>query len=401
MEDKILFTSESVGEGHPDKLCDEVADAILDECVRQDPKSRVAIECFAPNVTRFIIGGEVTTTAKIDYQKIARTVFKKVGYDSKELGFDGPNADIEIYVKEQSPDIAQGVDKACDKEELGAGDQGIMFGYATDETSNYMPLALDIANDLLRQATKLRHERNLDWERPDMKSQVTIDYTKNTPSINTILMSIQHNSKISHDRIVKEVRNNIINPILNKYKDKYDIDVDNMTILINPTGKFVIGGPAGDTGLTGRKIVVDSYGGACPIGGGAFSGKDATKVDRSASYLARYIAKNIVAAGLCRKALVELSYAIGMAEPVSISLNTYGTSIVNERQILDALINGHIFEYTPSSIIKNFSMRNPIGWRYQDLAVYGHFGRIDIDTPWEHTDKTNQLLKYVRLKAED
>ena len=383
---KHLFSSESVSIGHPDKICDQISDAILDAALQSDPLSRVAVETLATR-NRIIISGEVTTKAKIDYKKIIRDVVKDIGYDSKEKGLDYKSLEIETYIDEQSSDIAKGVNSSSDKNDIGAGDQGIMFGYATKESENYMPLPISIAHKLVRVATNLRKEGKLDFALPDMKSQVTIDYTDKKEKINTVVMSIQHVKDIKIEELRNRIKKEVIFPVVKSFgfnDDKFDI-------YINPTGSFTIGGPQGDTGLTGRKIIVDTYGGSAPHGGGAFSGKDPTKVDRSAAYYARYVARNIVSSGLASKALVQLCYAIGVSEPISINLETFNTEKVDKNKILDALINGKIFDYTPSGIISAFNLTKP-SFRYKDLACYGHFGRPDLDLPWEKDDKV-ELLK--------
>lgn len=386
---KNLFTSESVSEGHPDKVCDRISDAILDACLEQDEMSRTAVETLATR-NRIVISGEVTTKAKIDYEKIARDVVRQIGYTSPEIGIGADDMAVECYIRSQSPDIAQGVDNSMDCHSIGAGDQGIMFGYATDETENYMPLPLVMAHKLVRYATALRKEGKLDFARPDMKSQVTVDYTdSNQPKINAVVMSVQHNEDIDIEDLRTIVKEKVILPVVESFGFPLDKDVQ---FFINPTGKFVIGGPLGDTGLTGRKIIVDTYGGSAPHGGGAFSGKDPTKVDRSAAYAARYAAKNIVAAGLCGRCLIQLSYAIGVSEPVSINLETYGTEKVSKDKILKALIEGHVFDFTPYGIIEKFSLRKPT-FRYQDLAAYGHFGRPDLNLPFEKLDKVEELRR--------
>lgn len=387
-EAKKLFTSESVSEGHPDKVCDRISDAILDAALAVDPNSRTAVETMATR-ERIIISGEVTTKAQLDYEKIARDVVRSIGYTSPELGIGCDTMAVDVYIRTQSPDIAQGVDNSSDHHSIGAGDQGIMFGYATDETENYMPLPLVLAHKLVRKATELRKSGELSFARPDMKSQVTIDYTEKTPSLNAIVFSCQHNPDVSLETIREELLNKVIYPSI----DSFHLDRSHTReYYINPTGKFVIGGPLGDTGLTGRKIIVDTYGGSAPHGGGAFSGKDPTKVDRSAAYAARYAAKNIVAAGLAKRCLIQLSYAIGVSEPVSISLETYGTETVPVDKILDALIEKNIFDFTPLGIIEGFSLRKP-SFRYQDLSAYGHFGRPDLDLPWEKLDKVEDLKR--------
>ncbi len=385
---KNLFTSESVSEGHPDKVCDRISDAILDAALKEDEFSRTAVETLATR-DRVVISGEVTTKAKLDYEKIARDVVREIGYTSPELGIGADDMAVEVYIREQSPDIAQGVDDSFDSHSIGAGDQGIMFGYATDETENYMPLPLVMSHKLVRYATNLRKSGKLDFARPDMKSQVTVDYTdEKNPKINAIVMSVQHDENIDIQDLRNIIKEKVILPVVESFGFPLD---ENAQFFINPTGKFVIGGPLGDTGLTGRKIIVDTYGGSAPHGGGAFSGKDPTKVDRSAAYAARYAAKNVVAAGLCHRCLIQLSYAIGVSEPVSISLETYGTETVAKDKILKALVEGNVFDFTPYGIISHFSLRKP-SFRYQDLSAYGHFGRPDLDLPFEKLDKV-ELLK--------
>lgn len=385
-----LFTSESVSEGHPDKVCDRISDAILDAALKEDEFSRTAVETMATR-DKIIISGEVTTKAHLDYEKIARDVVRKIGYTSPEIGIGADDMSVEVYIRTQSPDIAQGVDNSFDSHSIGAGDQGIMFGYATSETENYMPLPIVMAHKLVRYATALRKEGELDFARPDMKSQVTVDYTdEKNPKINAIVMSVQHNEDIKIEVLRKQVMDKVILPVVKSFGFPLD---DNAQFFINPTGKFVIGGPLGDTGLTGRKIIVDTYGGSAPHGGGAFSGKDPTKVDRSAAYAARYAAKNIVAAGLCDRCMIQLSYAIGVSEPVSISLETYGTEKVDKDKILSALVEGNIFDFTPSGIIEHFHLRKP-SFLYENLASYGHFGRPDLDLPFEKLDKVEALKKY-------
>ena len=380
-KERILFTSESVSEGHPDKLCDQISDAILDACLEQDPCSRVACECFA-TTDLLVIGGEITTKAKVDYEKIARDVMVKIGYTSAELGIDGYNCQILNRINTQSPDIAQGVDRGS-VEEQGAGDQGIMFGYASIESENYMPLPIVIAHKLVRYASLLRHQGKFKGARPDMKSQVTIDYTDETPRIDTILMSVQHDEDVNMD----EFRDFIHHEIMQVVARSFSLN-DDFKYLINPTGRFVTGGPLGDTGLTGRKIIVDTYGGAAKSGGGAFSGKDPSKVDRSATYAARYVAKNLVAAGVAEKMEVQVSYAIGVAKPISVSVDTFGTEKINKLEILKII--DEVFDLRPGCIIRDFSMTKP-SFKYQDLASYGHFGRPDLDCPWEKLDKVEEI----------
>ena len=381
MKEKILFTSESVSEGHPDKLCDQISDAILDAVLLQDPSAHVACECFT--TTDFVlIGGEITTTAVVDYEKVARNVLLKVGYVKKEYGIDGNTCTIVNKIHTQSPDIAQGVNKIT-LEEQGAGDQGIMFGYACTETDNFMPLPIVMAHKLVRVATNLRKEGKFLGARPDMKSQVTIDYTEATPRIDTILMSCQHDEDVNMDAFKAYIKEEIMKPVARSFNMNEDFKV-----LINPTGRFVIGGPDGDTGLTGRKIIVDTYGGSARAGGGCFSGKDPSKVDRSATYAARYVAKNLVAAGLADKLEVQLSYAIGVAEPISISIETFGTEKIDIERILS--ITHKVFDLRPGKIIEKFSMKRP-SYKYEDLASYGHFGRPDLDCPWEYLDKVEEI----------
>ena len=387
MEKKNLFTSESVSEGHPDKVCDQIADAILDECLKQDPNSRVACEVFV-TTNYCLIGGEITSNAVVNYEQVARDVISEVGYDNDELGFNGRTCQIDIKIKKQSPDIAQGVD-ATKPEDVGAGDQGIMFGYATNENEGYMPLPIVIAHKLVRVASLMRKDGDFPYARPDMKSQVTIDYTDpKNPRIVTVLMSIQHEPDIDLNKFYKFVREYIIHPVVASFglNDDYEI-------LINPTGKFVIGGPAGDTGVTGRKIIVDTYGGAGHHGGGAFSGKDPTKVDRSASYIVRYIAKNLVAAGLMDRCEIQLAYAIGRSEPVSVHVDQFGTGKLSDDKVVEIICQ--VFDLRPGMIIKNFSLTNPT-FEYHKLSNYGHFGRPDLDLPWEKLDKVEEIRNLIK-----
>lgn len=387
MEEKILFTSESVSEGHPDKLCDQVSDAILEEVLKQDPNAFVACECFATTDT-LIIGGEITSSkASVDYDKIARDVIKDIGYDKDEYGFNYKTVKIINLIKEQSTNISQGVRKESIYEQ-GAGDQGIMFGYASKETKGYMPLAITIAHKLVREATRLRKEGKLKYARPDMKSQVTIDYTDNTHRIDTILMSIQHDPDVKLDEFKKEIYELIMKPVALSFNMNTDFKV-----LINPTGWFEIGGPKGDTGLTGRKIIVDTYGGSARHGGGAFSGKDPSKVDRSAAYMARYIAKNLVAAGVADRIEIQLSYAIGEPKPQSINISTFKTSHYDDELILEVI--DKVFDCRPGVIIKNFNLLNP-SFSYKKLANYGHFGRPDLDLPWEKLDKVDEIKEVLK-----
>lgn len=379
MELKRLFTSESVSEGHPDKLCDAISDAILDECLRQDPHSRVGCEVYA-TTNHIIIGGEITTKANIDYQSIAREVIKDIGYSNVKYGLDYKTCKINVFVKTQSPDIALGVDKD------GAGDQGMMFGYATNETKGYMPLPIVMAHKLVRVATNLRKEGKFKWARPDMKSQVTIDYTdENNPRIATVLMSVQHDPSYK----VREFKNFIKNEIMIPVAKSFNMNT-NFKVYINPTGKFVVGGPKGDVGLTGRKIIVDTYGGSARHGGGAFSGKDCTKVDRSGAYMARYIAKNIVAAGLADKCEIQLAYIIGKVEPASVMVDTFNTNKISEEKILQAIYDN--FKLQPAQIIDKLNLTSP---QFRQLASYGHFGRNDVNVKWEELDMVDVLKTYL------
>lgn len=379
--EKILFTSESVSEGHPDKVCDQISDAILDACLKEDPYSRVACECFT-TTDLLVIGGEITTRAQVNYEEIARGVLKKIGYTSQDLGIDCDHCRVEVVMDSQSSDIALGTNV----EVGGAGDQGIMFGYACNETEGYMPLPVSIAHHLVRYATEKRHSGEFKWARPDMKSQVTVDYSDlNHPKIDTILMSIQHDDDYNEEEFKDYIENTIMRDVVKKY----DMNTD-YKVYINPTGRFVIGGPHGDTGLTGRKIIVDTYGGTARHGGGAFSGKDPSKVDRSAAYMARYMAKNIVAAQLCDRIEIQLSYAIGVQEPTSVYIETYGTEKVSKDVILHAIKTE--FNLTPQGIIDTLQLLRPI---YSKTAVYGHFGRGDLDLPWENIDKVEELKKYL------
>lgn len=379
--EKNLFTSESVSEGHPDKLCDQISDAILDECLRQDKYSRVACECFA-TTNLLVIGGEITTNAKVDYKAVARDVMRRIGYTAEDLGIDADTCEIKVVMDTQSSDIALGTNV----EVGGAGDQGIMFGYATNETETYMPLPISMAHELVRYASELRHNGTFKHARPDMKSQVTIDYTdENNPKVDTILMSIQHDPDFNEEEFKTFIKEKIMKEVVRKHHMN-----EGYKVFINPTGRFVIGGPHGDTGLTGRKIIVDTYGGMARHGGGAFSGKDPSKVDRSAAYITRYIAKNIVAAGLCDRIEIQLSYAIGVKDPTSVHVDTYGTGKVADEVILDAIKKE--FDLTPQGIIDTLDLLNPI---YGPTAAYGHFGRTDVEFPWEKLNKVEDLKKYL------
>lgn len=382
MKERKLFTSESVSEGHPDKVCDQISDAILDACLAVDENSHVACEVFATG-NKVIVGGEITCNGKINVTHIVKSVLKKIGYDRKELKCDYHTVKVVNLIHQQSPDINQGVNQT-NPEDQGAGDQGIMFGYATNETKGFMPLAISIAHKLVREATEQRHNGKFVGARPDMKSQVTIDYTNPKEiRIDTILMSVQHDENINDVEFHKQIHEKI----MQKVAKSFGLNTD-FKYLINPTGRFVLGGPAGDTGLTGRKIIVDTYGGSAHHGGGAFSGKDPSKVDRSGAYMARYIAKNLVAAGVADKLEIQLSYAIGVNYPISINVNTFDTGKISDDKIL-SIIN-KVFDCRPGIIIKNFSLKKPT-FKYQDIVNYGHFGRPDINLPWENLDKVEEI----------
>jgi len=382
---KKLFTSESVTEGHPDKVADQISDGVLDACLKEDPKSRVACET-AISHKGVLIMGEITTNAKIDVEKIARDTIVKIGYDKDEYGFNGYNCPIKIELNTQSSDIALGVDNSLETKEggeveRGAGDQGMMFGYATDETKELMPLPLTLAHKLAKKLTEVRKNGTLKYLRPDGKTQVTVEYNDGVATrIDTIIISNQHDPEVE----METLRNDIIEEVIKTTVPTELID-ENTKYFVNPTGRFVIGGPVGDSGLTGRKIIVDTYGGSAPHGGGAFSGKDYTKVDRSAAYYARYAAKNIVAAGLAKKCEIEVAYAIGVAKPVSIYVNTFGTSTIPEERIAEIL--SEAFDFRPSNIIKELDLASPI---YQQTAAYGHFGWEDYN--WEQTNKKDLVL---------
>jgi S-adenosylmethionine synthetase len=383
---EYLFTSESVSEGHPDKLADQVSDSILDAILEQDPTARVAAETLA-NTGLIVLAGEITTTANVDYIKVARETIKRIGYDNTEYGIDYKGCAVLVAYDKQSPDIAQGVDKAEDDPlDQGAGDQGIMFGYACDETPQLMPLPIWLSHRVMERQSQLRKDGRLPWLRPDAKSQVTIKYENGKPSaIDTVVVSTQHAPEMELKDIREAVIEEIIKPTLPKELIKGDIK-----FLVNPTGRFVIGGPQGDCGLTGRKIIVDTYGGAAPHGGGAFSGKDPSKVDRSAAYAGRYVAKNIVAAGLASRCLVQISYAIGVAQPTSIMVETYGTGKVSN-EVLTALVREH-FDLRPKGIVKMLDLLRPI---YTKTAAYGHFGRDEPEFSWEAIDKAAALKASV------
>ena len=380
---KYLFTSESVGEGHPDKLCDQISDGILDACLKDDPESRVACECFS-TTGMVLVGGEITTNTYVDVQHVAREIARNIGYIKAEYGLDCDSMAVLNTIHNQSPDISQGVSgTGLYKGEQGAGDQGLMFGFACDETSSLMPAPIMLAHKILLKATELRKSGAIKWLRPDAKSQVTIEYEGYTPKrIDTVVVSHQHDPEVSYDEIKSTIINQIIKPVLADEK----FDQNDIKYFINPTGRFVVGGPHGDTGRTGRKIIVDTYGGMGRHGGGAFSGKDPSKVDRSAAYMARYIAKNIVASGVCPRCEVQLAYAIGVPFPVSVMVNTFGTGVVPEAQIEKVV--KELFDLTPAGIVKALDLKKPI---YQKTASYGHFGR-DIFS-WEKTDKAEAIRK--------
>ena len=394
--ERLLFTSESVTEGHPDKMCDQISDAILDALLEQDPMSRVACET-APTTGLVMVMGEITTKGYVDIQKVVRNTVREIGYDRAKYGFDCDTCGVIVALDEQSPDIAMGVDKALEAKEnkmsdeeleaIGAGDQGMMFGYATNETDEYMPYPIYLAHKLARQLTKVRKDGTLRYLRPDGKTQVTVEYDENgKPSrLDAVVLSTQHDEEVTQEQIHKDIKKYVFDEIL-----PAEMVDENTKFFINPTGRFVIGGPHGDSGLTGRKIIVDTYGGMARHGGGAFSGKDCTKVDRSAAYAARYVAKNIVAAGLADRCEIQLSYAIGVAQPTSIMVDTFGTSKLREDQLVE-MIRKH-FDLRPAGIIKMLDLRRPI---YKQTAAYGHFGRDDLDLPWEKLDKVDELKAYL------
>jgi S-adenosylmethionine synthetase len=382
MQKEFLFTSESVSEGHPDKIADQISDAVLDAILTQDRNARVACETFV-KTGMVLVGGEVTTSAWVDIEQLARNVVRDIGYNSSEMGFDWESCAVMSAIGKQSQDIAQGVDRKS-LEEQGAGDQGIMFGYASNETAAFMPAPIFYAHELVKRQAKLRKAKTLPWLRPDAKSQITFRYVNYKPvSVDTVVLSTQHHPDVSHDELVNAVIEQIIKPVLPaEWLDK------STKYLVNPTGRFVIGGPLGDAGLTGRKIIVDTYGGMAHHGGGAFSGKDPSKVDRSAAYAARYVAKNIVAAGIADRCEIQISYAIGVAEPIAINLETFGTGKIPEPEIIN-LVREH-FDLRPYGIIKMLDLIQPI---YRQTAAYGHFGREDLNVGWEKTDKAAALKK--------
>jgi S-adenosylmethionine synthetase len=394
---KLMFTSESVSEGHPDKMCDQISDAILDACLEQDPRSRVA--CETATKTGFVVLlGEITTNAVFNYDELVRKVINEIGYDNSEKGFDGNSCGVLVAIAKQSGDIAMGVDKALEAkngdmseaeiEAIGAGDQGMMFGYACNETPTLMPLAIYLSHKLVRRQSEVRKNGTLPWLRPDAKSQVTVEYSYGKPKrIDTVLISTQHAPEISQEEIRAAVIKHIIDPVI-----PAELRDNDMKIYVNPTGRFVIGGPQGDAGLTGRKIIVDTYGGMGRHGGGAFSGKDATKVDRSAAYAARWAAKNVVAAGLADRCEIQVAYAIGVSHPLSVNVETFGTGKIADEKIAE-LVQA-TFDLRPGAILRDLDLRRPI---YRQTAAYGHFGRDDVQFPWENTDRAEALRKAAGL----
>ena len=394
--EKLLFTSESVTEGHPDKICDQISDAILDALLEQDPMSRVACET-ATTTGLVLVMGEITTKGYVDIQKIVRDTVREIGYDRGKYGFDADNCAVITAIDEQSADIAMGVNKALEAKEhlmsedeieaIGAGDQGMMFGYAVNETPELMPYPISLAHKLTRQLTRVRKDGTLTYLRPDGKSQVTVEYDENgkPARLDAVVISTQHSEDVTQEQIHEDVKKYVLDPIL-----PAEMVDENTKFYINPTGRFVIGGPHGDSGLTGRKIIVDTYGGMARHGGGAFSGKDCTKVDRSAAYAARYVAKNIVAAGLADRCEIQLSYAIGVARPTSINVDTFGTGKLSDTKLVELIREN--FDLRPAGIIRMLDLRRPI---YKQTAAYGHFGRTDLDLPWEKTDKAEELKKYL------
>lgn len=396
MQNKLLFTSESVTEGHPDKICDQISDAVLDALLEQDPMSRVACET-AITTGLVLVMGEITTSGYVDIQKVVRDTVREIGYDRAKYGFDADTCGVIVALDEQSKDIALGVDKALEAkqnemtdeaiEAIGAGDQGMMFGYASNETEELMPYPISLAHKLTKQLSKVRKDGTLSYLRPDGKSQVTVEYDEEGKPVhlNAVVLSTQHDPDVTQEQIHEDIKKYVFEPVLPK-----EMVDENTKFFINPTGRFVIGGPNGDSGLTGRKIIVDTYGGYARHGGGAFSGKDCTKVDRSASYAARYVAKNIVASGLADKCEIQLSYAIGVAQPTSIMIDTFGTGKKSNEELTE-IVRKH-FDLRPAGIIKMLDLRRPI---YKQTAAYGHFGRNDLNLPWEKTDKVEELKKYL------
>ena len=396
MEEKRLFTSESVTEGRPDKICDQISDAVLDALMEQDPMSRVACET-AVTTGLVLVMGEITTRGYVDIQKLVRETIREIGYDNASYGFDCDTCGVVVALDEQSKDIAMGVDRALEAKEntmseedieaIGAGDQGMMFGYATNETPEYMPYPISLAHKLTKQLTKVRKDGTLSYLRPDGKSQVTVEYDEDGKPIhiNAVVLSTQHDAKVTQEQIHTDIKKYVFDPVLPK-----ELTDERTKFFINPTGRFVIGGPNGDSGLTGRKIIVDTYGGYARHGGGAFSGKDCTKVDRSAAYAARYVAKNLVAAGLCDRCEIQLSYAIGVAQPTSINIDTFGTGKKTAGELISIIREN--FDLRPAGIIKMLGLRRPI---YKQTAAYGHFGRNDLDLPWEKLDRVDVLKKYL------
>jgi S-adenosylmethionine synthetase len=394
--EKRLFTSESVTEGHPDKICDQISDAVLDALLEQDPMSRVACET-AITTGLVLVMGEITTSGYVDIQKIVRDTIRNIGYDRSEYGFDANTCGVIVALDEQSADIAMGVNRALEAKEhtmseeeieaIGAGDQGMMFGYATDETEEYLPYPIALAHKLSRQLSKVRKDGTLSYLRPDGKTQVTVEYDEDGKPVhlNAVVLSTQHDAEVSQEQIHKDIKKYVFDVVLPS-----ELIDEKTKFFINPTGRFVIGGPNGDSGLTGRKIIVDTYGGYARHGGGAFSGKDSTKVDRSAAYAARYVAKNIVAAGIAQRCEIQLSYAIGVAQPTSIMVETFGTGKIKDEQIVEIIREN--FDLRPAGIIKMLDLRRPI---YKQTAAYGHFGRNDLALPWERLDKAEELKKYL------
>ena len=394
--EKLLFTSESVTEGHPDKICDQISDAVLDELMRQDPNSRVACETSI-TTGLVLVMGEISTNGYVDIQKIVRDTIKEIGYDHSDYGFDCNTCGVITAIDEQSADIAMGVDKALEAKEnqmsdddieaIGAGDQGMMFGFASNETEEYMPYPISLAHKLAKRLTEVRKNGTLPYLRPDGKTQVSVEYDENGKPVRleAVVLSTQHDADVTQEQIHKDIKREVFDVILPK-----ELVDDDTKFFINPTGRFVIGGPNGDSGLTGRKIIVDTYGGYARHGGGAFSGKDCTKVDRSAAYAARYVAKNIVAAGLADKCEIQLSYAIGVARPTSVRVDTFGTGKLDERKLVEIVREN--FDLRPAGIIKMLDLRRPI---YKQTAAYGHFGRLDLDLPWEKLDMVDKLKSYL------